>query len=264
MLFNDFEYDGIKLSDMGYVICTFGSKGLETVSSGSQLKFNTIATHNGEKHKVTSVEYEDCIETTFAICKKLCGGRTFEITKNEYRHLMGWLNRKQFHTLKIVDGDFENVFLNASFNVSRIEMNGKLYGLELNMITDKPYGVRQAYQQTLSFTNGHLTQVFHNESEVEGIIYPKVVITVGSTGNLDVLNALENRHTYIANCTQNEVITMEYPIIQTSLAAHKIQNDFNWNFFRLASTFTSKDNYITTSIPCTIKLTYNPVVNLIV
>ena len=37
----DLSYDGILLSDMGYVICDFDSQGLRTVSNGSKITINT-------------------------------------------------------------------------------------------------------------------------------------------------------------------------------------------------------------------------------
>ena len=54
----DFEYDGLTLSDMGYIICKFDSNGLQTVSNGSQITFNTASTLNGQKYELTDVSYE--------------------------------------------------------------------------------------------------------------------------------------------------------------------------------------------------------------
>ena len=66
----------------------------------------------------------------------------------------------------------------------------------------------------------------------------------------------------IANCTQGEIIRLKYPMINTSVSSHKIQNDYNWKFFRIANTFSERVNEITISLPCTIKIKYSPIVKI--
>lgn len=56
----DFEYDGKNLSDYGMVICNFGDKGLDTISNGSQITFNTVPTLSGSKHNLLNTQYDDC------------------------------------------------------------------------------------------------------------------------------------------------------------------------------------------------------------
>ena len=51
-------------------------------------------------------------------------------------------------------------------------------------------------------------------------------------------------------------------MISSSLDSHKVQNDFNWAFFRLENTFRDKKNKITLSLPCTVKITYSPIVKV--
>jgi hypothetical protein len=81
-------------------------------------------------------------------------------------------------------------------------------------------------------------------------------------GDLNIHNAIENRDTRIANCTAGEVIVMDYPVIQSSISSHNIQNDFNWNFFRVANTYNNSRNDLTISIPCEIKIKYSPIVKV--
>lgn len=265
MQFYDFEYDNLTLSDLGYMVCTFGSNGLETVSNGSQLVFNTISTHNGEKHELTSVKYDKCIEQTFQICKHPCkNNNDWEITEDEYLSLMNWLNRKNYYKFKIKEDKYSDIYFEASFNISRIEMDKKLYGLELNMQTNRPYALRDTYVKNFNITESNNKITVLSESDSETTIYPTVKMVINQSGDLDIYNEIEDRHTYIRNCTQGEIITMEYPIIQSSLSSHKIQNDFNWNFLRLANTFRKKENNITISLPCLIELSYNPIVRVII
>ena len=48
----DFEYDGLNLSDFGFMICSFDSKGVETISNGSTITFNTVSMFNGNKSEM--------------------------------------------------------------------------------------------------------------------------------------------------------------------------------------------------------------------
>lgn len=264
MKFYDFQYDGLNLSDMGYMICSFGTKGLETISNGSQIIFNTVSTLNGAKHELLSSQYNDCLEATFQICKNPCYDDDLEISMSDFLNLTSWLSRKEFHKFKLLKDDYLDLFFEASFNISRIEMNGKLYGLELNMVTNRPFALQEANKITIKniATNGRKS--FNDTSNEEGIIYPSSMkITMLASGDLSITNLLDNgRVTTIKNVTAGEVITLSYPMITSSLSSHKIQNDFNWKFFRIANTFKTKKNDLIISLPCNIEITYSPIVKI--
>lgn len=258
----DFEYDGLKLSDLGYIICEFDSEGLQTVSGGSQINFNTVSTRNGAKHELSGSGYNECLETVFRICKnpEQYNESEKEITFNETRELMKWLNRKGYHKFKLLADEYADIYFEASFNVSRLELGGKIIGLELNMVTNRPFALREPITITINNTLADGTASITSISDEEGYLYPHTEITIAESGNLSIYNALEDRTTYIADCTAGEIITLDYPVIESSLSAHKIQNAFNWNFFRIANTFQNHVNALTISIPCTIVMTYSPVV----
>ena len=258
----DFEYDGINLSDKGFIICSFDSKGIDTISNGSQITFNQISTLGGSKHELTSTEYEDCLEATIQICKHSCTSGVEAISSSEFRELTRWLNRKKFLKFKILDEDYIDLYFEASFNISRIEIDGKLYGLELEVITNRPFALKEP--KTISIKNIELDgkHSINDTSYEEGYIYPYTEITIDESGDLNIYNVLEDRNTYIANCIAGEVITMDYPVIHSSVASHNIQNDFNWNFFRVANTFENSRNDLIISIPCSIKIKYSPIVKV--
>ena len=299
----DFSYNDKNLSDFGFVICSFDDKGLNTVSNGSQITFNTISTLSGTKHSLASTVYEDCLATTIQICKSSCNSDVSAISSTEFRELTKWLNRKKFLKFKILDEDYIDLYFEASFNVSRIEMDGRLFGLELEVITNRPFALKEprninvklnevygwkeykngVWQGYVTSTNEnayphdgvptadgyqriYLGKVYkgsiNDTSYEEGYIYPHTEITINKDGNLKIYNAIEDRDTYIANCVANEVITMDYPIIQSSVPSHKIENDFNWNFFRVANTFENSRNDLIVTLPCTIKIEYSPIVKV--
>ena len=258
----DFEYDGIKLSNYGMVLCSFGEKGLETISDGSKVTFNTVSTFGGSKHELTSVEYEDCLETTLQICKYSCDNNVMELSDTEYRQLKKWLSRKRFLKFKIISKSYIDLYFEAVFNISRIELGGKLYGLELNVITNRPFALREPKAINIKNLVENGKHSINDISHEEGYIYPHIEITISESGDLNIHNAMEDRNTYIANCVAGEVITMDYPVIQSSISSHNIQNDFNWNFFRVANTYENIRNDLTISLPCSIKVEYSPIVKV--
>ena len=259
----DFEYDNRNLSDFNMVICQFGgSKGLDTINNGSEITFNTVSTLNGKKHELVSTVLESCLETTIQICKYSCSTDIQEISYTEFRELTRWLNRHKFLKFKILDEDHIDIYYEAAINISRIEIDGRLYGLELNILTNRPFALKEAKTIVIKNTLQDGKYSINDTSYEEGYIYPVTEITISESGNLNIYNALEDRNTYIKNCVAGEVITMDYPIIQSSLSSHNIQNDFNWNFFRIANTYDNSRNDLTISLPCTIKLKYSPIVKV--
>lgn len=258
----DFEYDGRSLHEFGMVICHFGDIGLETISNGSEITFNTVSAMHGVRHELTSTEYENCLEATIQICKNSCISDVSEITSTEFRELTRWLSRKKFLKFKILDGDYIDLYFEASFNISRIEINGKLFGLELQVITNRPFALKEPKTLIVKNELQNGEHSINDTSHEEGYIYPYTEITITESGDLSIYNAMEDRETVINNCIAGEVITMDYPIIQSSISSHSIQNDFNWNFFRVANTYEDSRNDLTISIPCTIKIKYSPIVKV--
>lgn len=321
----DFQYGEHFLHEFGMIICNFGgSKGLETISNGSTITFNTVSTLNGSKHELTSAGYEECLETTIQICKNTCSGSASEILPHEFRELTRWLNRKKFLKFKILDEHYQDLYCEASFNISRIEFNGSLVGLELEVKTNRPFFLKEpvsikvktkklyTWEKHIKTENGgkgestgeyvtsynkdtypkdgvkkytdididtdtevdvesthyyvlikdeNVASIFDSSHE-EGYIYPHTEITVLEDGNLKICNLLEDREIYITGCKANEVITMDYPIIQTDNSEHDILNDFNYNFFRIANTYENRRNDLVTSLPCIIKVEYSPIVKV--
>ena len=262
MLAYDFEYGSKKLSEFNMIICKFGGgDGFETVSGG-QITFNTIPVLNGSHHILTSTFYDECLTTTIQICKNSCSSGVMEITSTEFRELTKWLNRKRFLKLKFLDEDHIDIYYEAAINISRIEINGRLVGLELSIITNSPHAFKEPRTITIKNTEINGKHSVNDISYEEGFIYPFTEITVNEDGDLKIYNAIEDRWTNILNCTSGEVITMDYPIIQSSDSSHDIQNNFNWKFFRIANTYENSRNDLTISIPCTIKFKYSPIIKV--
>lgn len=262
----DFEFDGRYLSEFGLILCHFGSTGLETID-GAEITFNTVSVQNGKKHEQVSTEYESALESVFQVCKHSCAGGIEEITDIEHREIVRWLNRHKFLKLKLLDENNIDIYHEATFpSISKIEIDGRLVGLELSVLTNRPFALKESRVITIGNTaeniaNNKKHSIFDTSHE-EGYIYPYTKITILEDGDLEIYNALEDRITRIGNCVAGEVITMDYPIIKTTSDTHEIQEDFNWNWFRIANTYENRRNDLTISLPCTIKIEYSPIVKV--
>ena len=258
----DFEYGGESLSSYGYMICQIGSKGVETLSGGAEITFNTLAVHGGTKHEVVSIQYNDCLETTIQICKNPCGNDNMEISVDEFRLLQRWLNRKGFYKFKILGDEYFGFYFEAKFNVKRIEFEGKVIALELDVKTNRPFALEETTRIIFENKVAGEEHLLIERSDVEGHIYPKTRIVVLQDGDLDIYNQIEDRHTVITGCKNGDVIDMDYPLIFTSRNEHAIQNCFNWNFFRVANSYQNNLNRITMSLQCKMEIEYAPQISV--
>lgn len=257
----DFEYDGLTLSSLGYVICKFDSSGIDTVGM-PEITFNTVKVEHGIKHELTSTDYNDCLTFSLQICKNACIDRNEEISIEEYRDITRWLHRKSFHKFKLINNEMVGIYFMCSFNISRIEMCGRLVGFQLDAVTNSPFALHEPVKVVINNEIANEVKSIYNKSDCEGHIYPNVKITMKEDGDLNIYNAFEDRATIIRNCKKDEIITIDYPVISSSISSHAICNDFNWVFFRLASTFKNRLNEVTFSLPCTVEVVYTPIVKI--
>lgn len=256
----DFEYDGISLSNKGFIMCSFNSEGLQTVSNGSNITFNTVSLDYGQKQELISSEYKECLSSTFQICKHPILGNCPEISEYESRDIMRWLNRKEYCKIKFIHNELMDVFWECTFNVSKIEMEGKIYGFELEMLTNRPFASGELVSVSMESLEHNWSKIVSCRSDEIGCIYPNMKIEVDAPGTLEIFNELDDRSMIIHNCVQGEEISIRYPLIESNIPSHKIQNDFNWMYFRLVSSYSNRLNKLTISLPCRIQLAYNPII----
>ncbi len=263
----DFEYDGRCLSDFGFIICDFNSpSGANIMTAGSKITFNTVSHHKGKKYSLVDTPYDECIQTTFDICKNPDIYDDLRITDNDYRDLMRWLNRKEFLKFQIIEDELFNergsCYYKASFNVEKIKIREILYGLELTMETNKPFGYGQEQHFYWDFSNINKSYLLRDISDEIGFTYPSMIITCIANGDLKIVNETENCTMKIENCRAGEVITIdgESQIFSSSYNDHDIYNDFNYEFLKIGNTIKNRYNKISVSLPCKLEIKYNPVI----
>lgn len=264
----DFEYDGRHLSDYGFIVCRFNyTSGAQTASAGSKITFKTVPYHSGKKYGLVGVQYSECIQTTFDICKdpEIYDMSDRWITDDEYRDLMRWLNRSEFLKFQVINEDDRNAdpcFFEGSFNIEKIKIREVLYGLRLTLTTNRPFGYGIERVHNLVFPDANTTRTIRDLSDSTGNIYPKLSILCKVAGDYTISNELTGCKTAIRNCIKKEVITIDCfnHVISTNNVAHDICNDFNYDFFSIGNTIDNRDNKISVSLPCEIELRYSPII----
>ncbi len=261
----DFEFADEFARDYGLMLCNFdGGNDFETINIGAEINFNPVTARHGSIQYITDTSYDSVIEFTLQTAKKDCTLNNPYFTEEECRSLTRWLNRKENHLLHLIGDDelFDNVWFEGTFNVNAIKFNERIVGFELHFISNRPYAIRRcACHFVANDTNGY-TYDFEDLSDDIGYIYPhtleiKCLAPTTSDAPLVITNHLENRSTKIANCKTNEIITFTDVLsISTNMEDHTIQDDFNYQFFRIANLYNNRINTIEVSHPCEITFEY--------
>lgn len=271
MYASNFEYDGHYLSDFGFVVCSFdGASSYDVISAGSNITFNKVSVDKGRRYGLNGTTYEECITATFDICKDPCYGSDGIITSDEYRDIMRWLNRSRFLKFRMLhelDGstdefDRETCYFYASFNIEKIKMYEKLYGLRLTMETNAPYGYALPLTYTFEFSGPDDRQLLFDMSDEIGVTYPDMKIKILEGGDITIHNDMTDCDFIITDCVADEVITItgNTMIIETSSDSHEIGSCFNFEFLSIGNTIDSRENHLTASLPCEVEITYSPTI----
>lgn len=264
MYATNFTYDGVTLASKGYILCEFSSG--DNTRSGSKISFQTVPVNKGQKVLMADARYDECLTTTLHICKNMCNisnQENLKLTPAEVSDLSRWLNKKAFKSMIFDATGWSDIIFEASFNISTVEIGGEIYGLELEMITNRPFAVKTERTVTLTFTAGAQTQTFEDTSDEIGYIYPNSLeVTCGANGNLN-FNLEADRRTIVNNCTSGEKITFTYPTISSSNDEHTtLFDDFNYVFPRISNTAEERTVEVITSMACTMVIKYNPIIKV--
>lgn len=266
----NFEYAGEQLSDYGMIICSFDSGGVETVSSGSDITFNQVSVANGNHFLLLSSIYEQTLQCTFQICKNPCladSQNEMMFTVAEISSIQRWLCRKnQYYRFKLNQDGYEDIYWNGTFSVKEIQICGQVYGLELTLYTDAPFG----YQDEISISEDASLPYYsfniYDTSDEEGYIYPKMEIEITNPNGCDfwMKNDMDSyRITSINNCKYGEKITLDGKnhLITSSISHANLASDFNYNFPRILNTYNDINNKFTLGHDalCKIIITYSPI-----
>lgn len=259
---DDFIFDGVSLSDFGY-ICLLSDES-ETIEV-SNMGFSTIKGARTDDSQQTSYSYGDNYSTTFTIIKNPCAYNEENqfLTRDEISELTRWLARKEYKWFRFIDTeDNDEIWYKAQFNIDKEYAGDNVYGLTLTLNTNAPFGYSNILQTIYENFDSSEDKAVIVSSDDEGYIYPDVTITVLQAGNVKLVNDEEHRHTTILNCIQNEVITIKgagVNQISSTNQNHNFAEDFNYNFPRLVKEYGNDRNIFSipnTGTPINIKFEY--------
>jgi len=263
----DFEYDGQYLSDYGFIVCTFDDNtGVNTATAGSSLTFNVVRKYNGKRFSLINTSYDECLQVIFDICKdpEITSKLDMEITNEEYRDISRWLNRKKHLKFQAInpEGNEDNCYYNSSFNIEKITIADKLYGLRLTMETDSPFGYGEVFQRSFTVSNNTTKCVVMDESDEIGETAIDLIITNTNAGTVEITNETTGKKTIITNCASGEIIRIrgDTQSVVSSVTTHNVYNDFNYIFPKIQNTFNDRKNVFSSTNPCTMVFRYTPII----
>ena len=255
----DFLFDGLKLSDFGYIIVHDDVVDETGVVSGMSYK-----TVNGTKsnvlHKVAS-SYEDTLHLDVSIMKHPCNNDIFVLTNDDISEMSKWLCRDDYHWFRWIDDiGQDEIWFEVQITMDKIAYGEDIVGLMLHINTNRPYGLTREYRH--EWIGGLSDTTINVHSDEEGYIYPDVEITVKGGGTVEITNKYENRTTRILHCINGEVITIyggDLQQIVSSNKSHDLSSDFNYQLFRLCNKWGNSKNVIEVSPNANIVFSYRGV-----
>lgn len=263
----DFEYDGQYLSDYGFIVCEFNySTGAVNATIGSKLTFSKVPRYRGTKFSMTDAKYDECIQTTFDICKNPDKYDYEEriVTDDEIRDIVRWLNRKEFKRFQVINDIKydEACFFDATFNIEAVKIREIVYGLRLTMETNRPFGYGQEQVYRWNITDASQTYTIYDWSDEIGFIYPDVSIITSRNGNLSIYNDTYDCKMTFYNCNSGDKISVngDTQIVTSSRSSYDIYNNFNFGYLKIGNTFENRENKIRVSSPCTLEIKYSPII----
>ena len=189
----DFEFNGEKLSDYGFVIGGVDSNG--RTWSGGDVTFNSVKPPNLDRFNYYSYSYETPLSCTFSVVNIDCSHQDVNdmlVTQAKQSALMRWLMREDgYHWFNFIKDGFNDIYYKVYF-ISEPMYNGDdVIGFNLTITTDSPYAYsdEKVVNATIDTDND---LVIYNDSDQIGYIMPYCEITPRGTGYLELNNGCSN------------------------------------------------------------------------
>lgn len=263
----DFEYDGIKLSDMGYTIVTFDGAKDGEIDTDSQYSFNHASMMMGKQQPFLTSVYDDYLIMEFYIAKNMCQHEQMEdynISPSNMAYLKKWLIRPTPHKLKAISDAYSGYYWIGTFNVEEYVLGDGRIGAHLKFECDAPFGYKNEVTINGSLDANEYFEYNCTSDEI-GWIYPELEIVVLESGNLKIKNDFDGRITSINNCMANEKITITSKLqISSDYNTHKIADDFNYVHYRVNNSMGYSLNTIESNLPIRFKIRYSPYAKVVI
>lgn len=232
----EFQYDGKSSNDFDLKIVEFSSRssgGAELI--GIPLEIEEARIKNNPKPFFYGVQTGDKLKFTIQIAHLPDNGLAAnknQLTQHTVGAISKWLFKRQYSEFKIIDPDYSNIVYNAIFqNPRRIEVGKGLYGFEIDVICDRPYGYRK--QTITRQVVGSATFNIKNLGYSQDYLLPEIQFTASTSfsirnntdnNNTATFTGLASNETIYFNNARQEIIS------STGLNRN---NNFNFKWFRL-------------------------------
>lgn len=246
----DFEFNGVKASDVNLAIVDFGSPSREgVVSSGGKITFNTSKAANSKKWNFHGSHYDEQLSLSFQVARINLNKRPQEIlpaSSYEKAYYERWLCRKDgYKYLRFLQNGYENIFYNAKIDLEWIVYGGCTYGAELTVTCDAPFGYSPLQSYETRVSSGSSFTIYNDSDETGSVIPQLVEVEILTDGDFRLSNSLDplimvnyldlSGDTVIKGCKTGETITINGVTkqIATNFTSHDIANSFNYVYPRL-------------------------------
>lgn len=260
----DFIFGNFRASEAGFKICSFENN---SDSEDELFAVETTETFLGDSPRATyeGQKYNFKLSGTITIMNDICLNPDPVITEYDCRNVMRQITgQRGYQWMKMVTEDIgEDLWYKARVvGVKLKRIGGKPVGLIIDIETDSYLAYSQEIHQTLRITANDFSSLNVNTDDMDNYIYPHVIITPKSSGQLVLSNysegtsSLQNtsRSAYSYNSVfENVSSNVEIELDGTyKLLKYCLLDDFNMHWVR----FVPGENLYTANMNCTLDFTY--------
>ena len=250
---SDAIFDGVKLSDQGFMIASFSDD--DTINAGSNIEFTH--TFNGENWLKTDAKYSEQLTFSFSIIKNPCESdyKTY-FTREDIGFVMRWFVRKEYCLFHPLEDGHENLYYNCVFKATERIANGQVIGFYFEGTCDAPFGYGE--EISINLYNSSFIQQLYDSSDVSGATVLYIEATCINNGDIEIRNCDTKKTTIVKNCKANEVITF-YPDYQITSSENRtdLAKSFNYCFFEFGNTLDNRVTDVNVT-NCNLLLKYRP------
>lgn len=277
MYADDFEYNGMLLSDFDCVICSFEqNSGFQVRDDiGGNITFTSVPMGKGIKYTAVGSKFDSYLTTNIEICKdpNTHSDNEMIFSSEEYRKINRWLNTESYNAFKIIpaDNDYtydDSMYYMAHINATKIELYNQIVGFKLTITTDSPFAYLQDVEEIYTLkskadeetncesdstdTDSHWKITLLNKSDYNGVVY--CGLTVKEIGKVndgsEYMFSVKNENlvgtTEITNFIAQDMTFKTTDKLQIDKASRQFNDYFNYIFPRIARRLTTVDDQLNT------------------
>lgn len=209
--------------EFGVILCDIGSINTDSNDEAS----NLITTTNPFKDS-WDFHYKNKSEPLqFTITIAKTDGTYFDAF--EERFIKKWLCKGKREWLQIDQNDLNNVFYYCHLiNPKKVDVGRRNAGLQFSVVCDCGYAWTELNKKNYSSTTTYSFN-FNGTFDFDNyVLYPTLILTSLSNGNIGIKNITTNEEIIVNNCTTSEVIYLNCKTDKIKSSNGRVLID-NWN-----------------------------------